>query len=830
MLAAGYLCQGTGYCRFKTMFERFSPNARQSILNAQEEARSLRNNYLGSEHLLLGIAATQGSTAAEVLSDAGVDMESLRGSLSRLLGEPAEGAQTAAGELPFTPHAKRVLEGALREALALGHDQIGSEHLLLGLLRDNEGLAPRLLLELEVEPSQLREALLERIAGRQLAAAGAGEAEEEASPGRRRKQGKALQKFARNLTELAREGRLDPVIGREAEIERAMQILVRRTKSNPVLVGEPGVGKTAVVEGLAQRLLEQGTPEMLRSQQVYALDMGSLIAGTRYRGEFEDRIKQVIKEVADQDILLFIDEIHTLVGAGDAEGALDAASILKPALARGEIKVIGATTLDEFRKHLEKDSALERRFQQVLIAPPSVEDTVLIMGGLRDRYESHHRVHISDEAMRAAAELSDRYIPDRFLPDKAIDLIDEASSRLNLKRMGSGNTEEISELRSEKEQAIEDQDFERAAQLRDRERELRAEASSASDDPSAWPTVREAEIAEVASMWTGVPLGQVSSDEAQKLLSLEARLSEQVIGQSEAVSAVTRALKRSRAGLRDSSRPLGSFLFLGPTGVGKTETARVLASELFGDAEAMIRLDMSEYMESHSVSRLVGAPPGYVGHGEGGQLTEPVRRRPYSVILLDEIEKAHPDVANILLQLLDDGQVTDSQGRKVDFRNTIVIMTSNLGAQALSQAKSFGFTAEAERAEVDLKREALDSLRKHFRPELLNRIDETVVFHRLSDEDLSVIVHLMLDHLHKGLAEKGLSLEISEEAASELASRGYDPAMGARPLRRVIQSTLEDSLADLLLSGEAQDGDIIMVEFDGEEFAISARKPEPIPA
>lgn len=810
------------------MFERFSPNARQSILNAQEEARSLRNNYLGSEHLLLGIAATQGSTASEVLSEAGVDVETLRGSLARLLGEPAEDAQTAAGELPFTPHAKRVLEGALREALALGHDQIGSEHLLLGLLRDNEGLAPRLLLELETEPSQLREALLERIAGRQLAAVG-GETDE-ASPGRRRKQGKALKKFARNLTELAQEGRLDPVIGREAEIERAMQILVRRTKSNPVLVGEPGVGKTAVVEGLAQRLLERGVPEMLASKQIYALDMGSLIAGTRYRGEFEDRIKQVIKEVADQDVLLFIDEIHTLVGAGDAEGALDAASILKPALARGEIKVIGATTLEEFRKHLEKDSALERRFQQVLIAPPSVDDTVLIMGGLRDRYESHHRVHISDEALQAAAELSDRYITDRFLPDKAIDLIDEASSRLNLKRMGTGNAEEIAELRAEKEQAIENQDFERAAQLRDRERELRAQNSEVSEDSSQWPTVGEAEIAEVASMWTGVPLGQVSSDEAEKLLSLEAKLSEQVIGQAEAVSAVTRALKRSRAGLRDSSRPLGSFLFLGPTGVGKTETARVLASELFGDVEAMIRLDMSEYMESHSVSRLVGAPPGYVGHGEGGLLTEPVRRRPYSVILLDEIEKAHPDVANILLQLLDDGQVTDSQGRKVDFRNTIVIMTSNLGAQALVQAKSFGFTAEVERAEIDLKREALDSLKKHFRPELLNRIDETVVFHRLTDENLSVIVHLMLDHLHKGLSEKGLRLEISEDAASELASRGYDPTMGARPLRRVIQSTLEDSLADLLLSGEAEDGDIIMVEFDGEEFAIVARKPEPIPA
>lgn len=806
------------------MFERFSPNARQAIVNAQDEARSLRNNYLGSEHLLLGMAATEGSTAYDALTEMGISLSGLRETLASLVGESPEQEQ-AAGELPFTPHAKRVLEGALREALALGHDQIGSEHLLLGLLRDSEGLAPRLLQEAGVDPSQIRERILDRLAGRQLAGVSSGS--EEGSPERRRK-GKALKKYARNLTEMAREGKLDPVIGRQEEIERAMQILVRRTKSNPVLVGEPGVGKTAVVEGLAQRLLEKGTPDMLSGQEIYALDMGSLIAGTRYRGEFEDRIKALLKEVLDQQVILFIDEIHTLVGAGDAEGALDAASILKPALARGEIQVIGATTLDEFRKYLEKDSALERRFQQVRVDPPSVDESVLILSGLRERYEEHHRVKILDEALQAASELSDRYITDRFLPDKAIDLVDEAASRLNLKRMGGGNMEKISELREKKEKAIEDQDFELAAKLRDEERELRSRSEQQSEDESEWPEVGEAEIAEIASMWTGVPLGQVSSDEAGKLLSLESRLAERVIGQQEAIGAVSRALKRSRAGLRDSARPLGSFLFLGPTGVGKTETARVLAEELFGDAESMLRLDMSEYMESHSVSRLVGAPPGYIGHGEGGQLTEPVRRRPYSVILLDEIEKAHPDVANVLLQLLEDGQVTDSQGRKVSFQNVIVIMTSNLGAQQLVQAKSFGFSADTERAEEDLRRDALDALKRHFRPELLNRIDETVVFHRLSDQELSVIVRLMLDHLHGGLAEKGIALEITDQAASELAARGYDPAMGARPLRRVIQAQLEDRLADMLLAGEASEGDTLMVEFDGEDFAITAQKTESI--
>ena len=807
------------------MFERFSSNARQSILNAQEEARTLGNNYLGSEHLLLGMASVEGCKAALVLEGMGVDVHNLRSTLSQMLGEASE--DVSAKELPFTPHAKRVLEGALREALALGHEQIGTEHVLLGLLRDSEGLAPQVLGKLGVEPGAAREQMIDALAGDLQEPRPARNA---ASSGREKKQGKGLAKHARNLTQMAREGKLDPVIGRDQEIERAMQILVRRTKSNPVLVGEPGVGKTAVVEGLAQRLLAPDTPHMLRDQEIYALDLGSMIAGTRYRGEFEDRIKAVIKEAMERKVILFIDEIHTLVGAGDAEGALDAASILKPALARGELQVVGATTLDEFRKYLERDSALERRFQQVLVEPPSVDETFLILSGLRDRYEQHHRVRITDQALKAAAELSERYIPDRFLPDKAIDLVDEAASRLNLKRVGKGNGLKIAELREQKEQAIENQEFELAAELRDQERKLREDGDRQAESESEWPQVDEQHVAEVAAMWTGVPLGQISEDEAGKLLDLDQRLSARVIGQKEAVDAVSRALKRSRAGLRDSHRPLGSFLFLGPTGVGKTETAKALAEELFGDEESMIRLDMSEYMEQHSVSRLIGAPPGYVGHGEGGQLTEPVRRRPYSVLLLDEIEKAHPDVANVLLQLLDDGQVTDSQGRKVSFENVIVIMTSNLGAKALVQEKSFGFTAQVERAEKELKDEAIASLKAHFRPELLNRIDEIVVFHRLSEEQLNSIVRLMLDHLHAGLAEREVTLELSDQAASKLAERGYDPAMGARPLRRVIQQQIEDPLADMLLSGETGPGDTIMVEMDGDQLSITVNKPDAVNA
>ena len=813
----------------RQMFERFSSNSRQSILLAQEEAHALGNNYLGSEHLLLGLAANPDSSSAKAMAKLGVEIDLLREALISLV--PDNGTESSAGgELPFTPHAKRVMEGALREALALGHDQIGSEHLLLGLLRDNEGLAPRVLQEVGIDPAQLREQVLSLMASQLSEDSG-----KATDPNRRAgrassKKAKGLEKFARNLSEMARCGQLDPVIGRSEEIERTMQILVRRTKSNPVLIGEPGVGKTAVVEGLAQKLLEPGVPAMLADKEIYALDMGSLIAGTRYRGEFEERIKLIIKEATEQNVILFIDEIHTLVGAGDAEGSLDAASILKPALARGEILVIGATTLDEFSKYLERDSALERRFQRVLVEPPSVDETVLILTGLRQRYEDHHRVRISDQALKISAELSDRYIADRFLPDKAIDLMDEASSRLNLSRMG--NNKKIIELRQSKEQAIEAQDFERAAEMRDQERQLQHEgqqrSDDLSDDRSKWPEVTEQQIAEVASMWTGVPLGQISSDESGQLIDLETNMAEKVIGQPEAISAVTRALKRSRAGLRDSHRPLGSFLFLGPTGVGKTETARVLAEELFGDPEAMIRLDMSEYMEQHSVSRLVGAPPGYVGHDEGGQLTEPVRRKPYCVLLLDEIEKAHPDVANVLLQLLEDGQVTDSQGRKVSFQNVIVIMTSNLGAKALIQEKSFGFSAQAERAESELRSEALDALKKHFRPELLNRIDETVVFHRLDQQQLGKIVHLMLTHLYKGLAEQGFILKISEAASAELVERGYDPTMGARPLRRAIQTNLEDPLADMLLSGSAKSGDTLMVEFDSGEFIITVAKPDPV--
>jgi ATP-dependent Clp protease ATP-binding subunit ClpC len=811
------------------MFERFSPNARQSILLAQEEAVAAGHGALGSEHLLVALAANEEAASAQILESLGASAESLRAAM--FSSSPAiEGAPASEGDLPFTPEAKQALEGALREALSLGNEQIRSEHVLLGTIRVGTGLVPNMLTAVDLSGGAVREAVFEHITGQGLESSGVASGlsgrERRASE---KKNGKALEKYSRNLSQLAREGKLDPVIGRDTEIERMMQILVRRTKSNPVLVGEPGVGKTAVVEGLALRLLNEA-PEPLRDRDIYALDLGAMIAGTRYRGEFEDRIKKVIKEAIESKVLLFVDEIHSLVGAGDAEGALDAASILKPALARGEMQLIGATTLTEFRKYLEKDGALERRFQQIKVEPPSVDETVLILQGLRDRYEQHHHVHIDDEALRAAAEISDRYITERFLPDKAIDLVDEAASGINMRRSSkSNNRQQILELREKKEAAIDEQDFEQAAALRDQERE--AEQVGTEELKSGdWPHMGEADIAKVAAMWTGIPIGQITDDEAQSLIDLEVRLSARVIGQDFAVSAVSRALRRSRAGLRDSGRPLGSFLFLGPTGVGKTELAKALSEEIFGDDEAMIRIDMSEYMESHSVSRLIGSPPGYVGHGEGGQLSEPVRQKPYCVVLLDEIEKAHPDVSNVLLQILEDGQLTDAQGRKVSFRNAIIVMTSNLGAAALVQEKGFGFGGDTVRSSSDLRGEALGSLKSHFRPELLNRIDETLVFSRLDASQLEQIVHLLVSHLHLGLAERGLQLEISPAAVSHLAKLGDDPTMGARPLRRVIQNQLEDRLADLLLSDSAQLGDIMYVDMKNEEIIITVKKASCVPA
>ena len=800
------------------MFERFTERARQVVVLAQDEARALKHNYIGTEHILLGLLREEEGLAARVLESLDITVEEVRAQVARIVGQ---GDEVTTGQIPFTPRAKKVLELALREALSLGHNYIGTEHILLGLVRENEGVAARILLDFDADAEKIRNEIIRMLSGpgrRQQGASGA--------PGEKSKSSKLLDQFGRNLTKLAAESKLDPVVGRQTEIERVMQILSRRTKNNPVLIGEPGVGKTAVVEGLAARISGNQVPELLKGKQIYTLDLAALVAGSKYRGEFEERLKKVMKEITQRgDIILFIDELHNLVGAGAAEGAIDAASILKPALARGELQTIGATTLDEYRKYLERDAALERRFQQIRVEEPSVDDTVQILRGLRDRYEAHHRCKISEEALGAAAVLSDRYIQDRHLPDKAIDLIDEAASRMRIKTMSAPPRyreleDEIEKVRKDKEGSIEAQEFEKAASLRDKERKLTQKKREleenwrAEEGSGEQPEIGEEEIADIVSMWTGIPVFKLTEAESQKLIRMEDELHKRVIGQEEAIVAVSKSIRRARAGIKDPKRPTGSFIFLGPSGVGKTELARTLAEFLFGDEDAMIQVDMSEYMEKHSVSRLVGSPPGYIGYDEGGQLTEAVRRKPYSVVLLDEIEKAHPDVFNILLQILEDGKLTDAQGRKVDFRNTIVIMTSNIGAATISKNQTLGFSVgdDSGLSYDEMKDRIMGELKKVFRPELLNRIDEVIVFHKLTKDEIMTIVDLMMKRLREQMGEHEAAIELTEGAKELLVEKGYDPTMGARPLRRAIQRHIEDPLADFVLGRELGPGSTILVD------------------
>lgn len=837
------------------MFERFTERARQVIVLAQDEARTLKHNYIGTEHVLLGLLREEQGLAARALEGLDITVERVRAQVVRIVGS---GEEVTTGQIPFTPRAKKVLELALREALSLGHNYIGTEHLLLGLVRENEGVAARILLDFDADAEKIRGEVIRMLSGpsgrRQGEASGSGGGSGSSSSsgsGEGKKSSKLLDQFGRNLTKLAQDGKLDPVVGRATEVERIMQILSRRTKNNPILIGEPGVGKTAVVEGLAQAIISGDVPELLRDKQIYTLDLAALVAGSKYRGEFEERLKKVMKEITQRgDIILFIDEIHNLVGAGAAEGAIDAASILKPALARGELQTIGATTLDEYRKYLERDSALERRFQQIRVEQPTVEQTVQILQGLRDRYEAHHRIDITDDALQAAAELSDRYISDRQLPDKAIDLIDEASSRKRIKSMSSPPVhreleDEIEEARRAKEAAIEAQEFEKAASLRDDERKLVAKKRELEDEWQAGEgegeraSIGEEEIAEIVSMWTGIPVFKLTEAETQKLIRMEEELHKRVIGQKPAVEVISKAIRRSRAGLKDPKRPTGSFIFLGPSGVGKTELARTLAEFLFGDDDAMVRIDMSEYMEKHAVSRLVGSPPGYVGYDEGGQLTEAVRRKPYCVLLLDEIEKAHPDVFNLLLQILEDGRLTDSQGRTVDFRHAIVIMTSNIGASEIAKGTPLGFTVVEDDMGIsydDMKGRVMSDLKRAFRPEFLNRIDDVIVFHKLQKDEIKQIIDLLLGRIRESLAERELQLDLTDSAKDFLVDKGWDPGMGARPLRRAIQRYIEDPLSDFVLRNtmDTEAGKTVLVdhviggENDGEltlTFVEGERKP-----
>ena len=804
------------------MFERFTDRARRVVVLAQEEARMLNHNYIGTEHILLGLIHEGEGVAAKGLESLGISLEGVRAQVEEIIGQ---GQQAPSGHIPFTPRAKKVLELSLREALQLGHNYIGTEHILLGLIREGEGVAAQVLVKLGADLNRVRQQVIQLLSGYQGKEAVQTGGPAEGTPST----SLVLDQFGRNLTQAAREGKLDPVIGRENEIERVMQVLSRRTKNNPVLIGEPGVGKTAVVEGLAQAIYKNDVPETLKDKQLYSLDLGALVAGSRYRGDFEERLKKVLKEIKTRgDIILFIDEIHTLVGAGAAEGAIDAASILKPMLARGELQTIGATTLDEYRKHVEKDAALERRFQPIQVKEPSVAHTIEILKGLRDRYETHHRVSITDGALSAAANMADRYISDRFLPDKAIDLIDEAGSRLRIKRMTAPAElrefdEKIANARKEKESAIDGQDFELAATLRDKEKTLISEKQEAeknwkATDLDKVTEVDEELIAQVLSASTGIPVFKLTEEETARLLRMEDELHNRVIGQDQAIKALSQAIRRTRAGLKDPRRPGGSFIFAGPSGVGKTELSRTLASFLFGDQDALIQLDMSEYSERHTASRLFGAPPGYVGYDEGGQLTEKVRRRPFSVVLFDEIEKAHPDIFNSLLQVLEDGRLTDSQGRTVDFKNTVIIMTTNLGTRDISKSLGLGFAnADDDLTNYErMKGKVSDELKSHFRPEFLNRIDDIIVFHQLTKPQIIQIVDLMLKNLDDRLQAKDMGIELTPAAKDLLAERGYDPLLGARPLRRVIQREIEDGLSERILFGELKAGEIIVVDVEGE--------------
>ena len=811
------------------MFERFTDRARRVVVLAQDEARGLKHNYIGTEHLLLGLISEGEGVAAKALETMDIKGEAVRASVIEIIGE---GEKPVEGHIPFTPRAKRVFELSLREALQLGHNYIGTEHLLLGLLKEGEGVAAQVLTKQGADLAQVRQTVIQMLSGyqrgddegRESVGAGVG-----GSGGPERSNSAVLEQFGRNLTQAARENKLDPVIGRRVEMERVMQVLSRRTKNNPVLIGEPGVGKTAVVEGLAQAIVHGDVPETIKDKQIYSLDMGSLVAGSRYRGDFEERLKKVLKEIRTRgDIILFIDEIHTLVGAGAAEGSIDAAQMLKPMLARGELQTIGATTNDEYRKYIEKDAALERRFQPVKVEEPSVDETVEILKGLRDRYEAHHRVIITDAAIQAAAELADRYISDRFLPDKAIDLVDEAGARLRIRRMTAPPElreldEKIAEVRRNKEAAIDDQDFEKAASLRDEESRLSEERKAKEE---AWKggesdeiaEVGDQEIAEVLAMSTGIPVVRLTQTETAKLLKMEDELHKRVIGQDEAVKALAQSIRRTRSGLKDPNRPGGSFIFAGPTGVGKTELAKALAEFLFGDEDALIQLDMSEFSEKHTASRLFGAPPGYVGYDEGGQLTEKVRRKPFSVVLFDEVEKAHPDIFNSLLQILEEGRLTDSQGRKVDFKNTVIIMTTNLGTRDINKGVLTGFqTADNSTHDYGrMKSKVAEELKQHFRPEFLNRVDDTIVFPPLTKPEISRIVDLMIAKLAKRMEAQDMRLQLTDEARELLADVGFDPVLGARPLRRAIQREIEDALSERILFGELQPGQVVTVGVTGE--------------
>jgi ATP-dependent Clp protease ATP-binding subunit ClpC len=823
------------------MFERFTDRARRVVVLAQEEARMLNHNYIGTEHILLGLIHEGEGVAAKALESLSISLDGVREQVQEIIGQ---GQQAPSGHIPFTPRAKKVLELSLREALQLGHNYIGTEHILLGLIREGEGVAAQVLVKLGADLNRVRQQVIQLLSGyqgKETTGAGVGSGQPEGAPAG----SVVLDQFGRNLTQAARENKLDPVIGREQEMERVMQVLSRRTKNNPVLIGEPGVGKTAVVEGLAQAIVRGDVPETIKDKQLYTLDLGSLVAGSRYRGDFEERLKKVLKEIRTRgDIILFIDEIHTLVGAGAAEGAIDAASILKPMLARGELQTIGATTLDEYRKHIEKDAALERRFQPIQVKEPSVAHAIEILKGLRDRYEAHHRVTITDGALASAASLAERYISDRFLPDKAIDLIDEAGARLRIRRMTAppelkAMDERIAKLKMEKESAIDAQDFEGAAALRDKEQKMiteRAEKerhwkSGGMDDISE---VDEDLIAEVLANSTGIPVFKLTEEESSRLLKMEEELHKRVVGQDEAIKALSQAIRRTRAGLKDPKRPGGSFIFAGPTGVGKTELAKALAEFLFGEEDALITLDMSEYSEKHTVSRLFGAPPGYVGYEEGGQLTEKVRRRPFSVVLFDEVEKArrrpfsvvlfdevekaHADLFNSLLQILEDGRLTDSQGRVVDFKNTVIIMTTNLGTRDISKSVATGFQSgtDTQTGYNRMRARVTEELKQHFRPEFLNRVDDVVVFPQLTQDEIIEIVDLFVTRLEKRLKDKDMGIELTKAAKVLLATRGYDPAMGARPLRRTIQREIEDQLSEKILFGDIHPGDIVVVDVEGE--------------